>query len=78
MNLGGYPIVLTDTAGIRRSRNFVEREGIERARRKLKTADILIVLLDAKKFSSKNFSSMEIEKEISKILEKNGEFFRYG
>jgi len=34
LNLAGYPVILTDTAGIRESQDLVEQEGIRRAREK--------------------------------------------
>lgn len=44
LDLGGYPVVLVDTAGLRDAENVVEQEGIERARRRAASADIKLVL----------------------------------
>jgi len=44
MSLGGVPIRLTDTAGLRESREVVEQIGVERARMLVDVADILIWL----------------------------------
>jgi tRNA modification GTPase len=46
-NLRGYPFRLVDTAGIRSSTDLVEREGIERARRSVESADLVLLVLDA-------------------------------
>jgi tRNA modification GTPase len=46
-NLRGYPFRLVDTAGIRPSTELVEREGIERARRSVESADLVLLVLDA-------------------------------
>lgn len=46
MDLGGYPLTLIDTAGIRAVANPVEREGIRRAEKRAATADIALVLAD--------------------------------
>lgn len=46
MNLGGYPITLYDTAGLRRSSDVIELEGIRRALQAGRDADIKILLFD--------------------------------
>jgi tRNA modification GTPase len=42
----GVPVVLIDTAGIRRSSDEIELIGVERARREAADADLLIVVID--------------------------------
>lgn len=44
--MGGIPVRLVDTAGIRQSGDLVERLGIERSYRAMADADITIVVLD--------------------------------
>ena len=46
LNLGGYPVVLADTAGLRDSGDAVEAEGVRRARARGEDADLKIVLYD--------------------------------
>ncbi|MFP6745983.1 MAG: tRNA uridine-5-carboxymethylaminomethyl(34) synthesis GTPase MnmE [Alphaproteobacteria bacterium] len=46
LNLGGYPVVLADTAGLRESGDAVEAEGVRRARARGDQADLKIVLYD--------------------------------
>jgi tRNA modification GTPase len=46
LNIGGIPIVLTDTAGIRDARDEVEKMGVERTHRAISDADLLIVVVD--------------------------------
>ena len=45
LNLDGYPVILSDTAGIRNSENEIEK-GISLALRKYKEADLNIVVID--------------------------------
>lgn len=45
-NLGGVPVVLIDTAGITETVDPVERIGVERSRRALVTADLVLLVLD--------------------------------
>lgn len=47
LNIGGLPVRLYDTAGLRESGDLVERIGIERSRRTMAEADIVLLLLDA-------------------------------
>jgi tRNA modification GTPase len=49
LDLGSYPVVLADTAGLRDSADAVEEEGIRRARARAASADLKLVVLDATK-----------------------------
>jgi len=46
VNLGGLPVVLWDTAGIRRTDDEVERIGVDFSLKRLEEADAVIVLVD--------------------------------
>jgi tRNA modification GTPase len=46
MDLGGYAVTLTDTAGLRESSDAIEREGIRRAQKHAADADLKIALFD--------------------------------
>jgi tRNA modification GTPase len=46
INIQGIPVMLTDTAGVRSSRDQIEALGVERTRRAIADADLLIVVLD--------------------------------
>lgn len=48
LDLGGYPVTVADTAGLRDSGDAVEREGVRRAMDRAALADIRIVLCDAR------------------------------
>jgi len=45
--LGGYPVELIDTAGLRRRGGVVEMKGVEAAWRVASDADLLLIVLDA-------------------------------
>ncbi|XP_019360052.1 PREDICTED: tRNA modification GTPase GTPBP3, mitochondrial, partial [Gavialis gangeticus] len=47
LNVGGYPVVLSDTAGLRDAWDPVEQEGVSRARDRLQQADLVLAVLDA-------------------------------
>ncbi len=46
LDIEGYPVTMIDTAGLRKSDNIVEREGIRRALEKSENADLLIEVVD--------------------------------
>jgi tRNA modification GTPase len=47
LDIEGYPLTLTDTAGIRAAESAVEGEGIRRAEERAAAADIALLLTDA-------------------------------
>jgi tRNA modification GTPase len=47
LDLGGIPVILVDTAGIREARGRVEAEGISRALARVEEADLVLWLVDA-------------------------------
>lgn len=47
LDLGGYPVILADTAGLRDSTDEIEAEGIRRARARARDADLKILIWDA-------------------------------
>ncbi|XP_043946596.1 tRNA modification GTPase GTPBP3, mitochondrial [Protopterus annectens] len=51
LNIGGYPVLLSDTAGLRESEDPIEQEGMIRARSKLQEADIVVAVIDSREVS---------------------------
>ena len=47
LDLGGYPVVLADTAGLREASDSIEEEGVRRARARAAAADLRLLVLDA-------------------------------
>lgn len=47
LDIGGYPVVLCDTAGLRQSFDPVENEGLRRAREVASSADLVVIVIDA-------------------------------
>ena len=48
LNIDGYPVVVSDTAGIRDSKDEIEKKGIKLAFKKAEDADLKIIVIDAK------------------------------
>jgi len=46
MDLAGWPVTLADTAGLRESRDEIEREGVRRALARAASADLSLVVFD--------------------------------
>ena len=46
LNLDGYPVVISDTAGIRESKDEIEKKGIKLALKRAEDADLNIILIE--------------------------------
>ena len=53
LNIEGYPVVVSDTAGIRDSKNEIEKKGIKLALDKAENADLKLIIIDAKSIDFK-------------------------
>ncbi len=57
LNLDGYPVVISDTAGIRESKNEIEKKGIKLALKRAENADLNIFMMDPKSLDFTDFLS---------------------
>ena len=48
LNIDGYPVIISDTAGIRDSKDEIEKKGIKLSLSKAENADLKLVVVDAK------------------------------
>ena len=48
LNIDGYPVIVSDTAGIRESKNEIEKKGIKLSLIRAEEADLKLVVVDAK------------------------------
>ena len=65
LNLDGYPVILSDTAGIRDSKDEIERKGIKLSLKSANEADLNIVVLEPKSVDFKGFlSAFNVNKTI--------------
>ena len=60
INIKGIPLVLTDTAGIRKTEDIVENIGVEKSKKFIENADLVLLVLDA---------SRELESEDREVIE---------
>lgn len=63
LDLGGYPVTLVDTAGLRETSNKIEQEGIRRAGAAAREADIRLALFDS--------ALPEKDSETQKLVDEN-------
>ena len=59
LNLDGYPVIASDTAGIRSSKNEIEKKGIKIALKRAEDADLKLVIV-----SSKNVDFTSVLKDL--------------
>lgn len=50
LDLGGYPVILADTAGLRDGGDVIEREGMARALARADDADVVLAVVDASRW----------------------------
>ena len=55
LNLDGYPVVLSDTAGIRDSKDEIEKKGIKLALKRAEEADLRLVVVEPKNLDFTGF-----------------------
>jgi tRNA modification GTPase len=48
LNIDGYPVIVSDTAGIRKSKNEIEKKGIKLSLNRAEEADLKLVVVDVK------------------------------
>lgn len=69
VNVRGVPLKLIDTAGIRDTEDIVEKIGVERSRKALQEADlILLVLNQSEALTKMDTELLEITKDMNRII----------
>lgn len=68
-NIGGVPLELVDTAGIRETDDLVEAIGVERSKKALAEADLVLLVLDASnELTDKDLELLELSKNSNRIV----------
>ena len=55
LNIEGFPVIISDTAGIRDARNEIERKGIKLSLKKADESDLNIIMIEAKSEENQRF-----------------------
>ncbi|PCR99594.1 tRNA uridine-5-carboxymethylaminomethyl(34) synthesis GTPase MnmE [Lactococcus fujiensis] len=68
-NIGGVPLELIDTAGIRETEDIVEKIGVERSVKALNEADLVLLVLDASStLTDKDRELLQLSEESNRII----------
>jgi len=70
LNLDGYPVILSDTAGIRNSKDEIENKGIKLALKRAEDADLKLIILEPKSVDFKDFLKDLVDKNSIIVLNK--------
>lgn len=68
LSIRGIPIHLLDTAGIRESENQIEALGIERSRRSIEEADLVVLVLDAKEQGEESEELLRLTENKKRVI----------
>ncbi len=69
VNINGVPLKLIDTAGIRETDDIVEQIGVERSRKALEEADLVLLVLNAsEKLTSQDRELIKISQNTNRII----------
>jgi tRNA modification GTPase len=68
LSIRGIPVHLLDTAGIRESEDQIEALGVERSRRSIEEADLVVVVLDASKKNAEDEELLHATENKKRII----------
>ena len=71
LNLDGYPVIISDTAGIRDSKNEIEKKGIKLSLKKAENADLKLVVVDAKNIDLSGFFNDLLKNDAILVVNKS-------
>ena len=70
LNLDGYPVIISDTAGIRESIDEIEKKGIKLALEKAENADLNLIVLEPKSVNLSHFLNDDVSKNSIFVINK--------
>ena len=71
LNIDGYPVIVSDTAGIRESKNEIEKKGIKLALERAEDADLKLIVIDAKSLDFKGILKELMDENAILIINKS-------
>ena len=71
LNIDGYPVIVSDTAGIRDSKNEIEKKGIKLSLDRAENADLKLVVVDAKNIDISQFLTTLLKKDAILVINKS-------
>ena len=70
LNIDGYPVVVSDTAGIRESKSEIEKKGIKLALKRAEEADLRLVVIEPKNLDFTGFLKDIFDKNSILVINK--------
>ena len=71
LNIDGYPVIISDTAGIRDSKDEIEKKGIRLSLKKAENADLKLVVVDAKSIDLSGFLNDLLKNDAILVVNKS-------
>jgi tRNA modification GTPase len=71
LNIDGYPVIVSDTAGIRDSKDEIEKKGIRLSLKKAENADLKLIVVDAKSIDLSGFLNDLLKKDAILVINKS-------
>jgi len=71
LNLDGYPVIISDTAGIRNSKDEIEKKGIKLSLDKAENADLKLIVVEAKNIDLSGFLNDLVKKNAILVINKS-------
>ena len=71
LNIDGYPVIISDTAGIRESKDEIEKKGIRLSLKKAENADLKLVVVDAKSIDLSGFLNDLLKNDAILVVNKS-------
>ncbi len=71
LNIDGYPVIISDTAGIRDSKDEIEKKGIKLSLKKAEKADLKLVVVDAKSIDLSGFLNDLLKNDALLVINKS-------
>jgi tRNA modification GTPase len=71
LNIDGYPVIISDTAGIRDSKDEIEKKGIKLSLEKAENADLKLVVVDAKNIDLSGFLNDLLKNDAILVVNKS-------
>ena len=71
LNIDGYPVIISDTAGIRDSKDEIEKKGIRLSLKKAENADLKLVVVDAKNIDLSGYLNDLLKKDAILVINKS-------
>ena len=71
LNIDGYPVIISDTAGIRESKDEIEKKGIKLALARAEEADLKLIIIDGKNSNFDDFLKNLVDENTILVINKS-------